>query len=599
MPSWKKARFQTKLIAAFLLLSCIPAMLIGTIAFRKSSDTLQSKTEQDLDVILTQLNASIERQINDFDRFSMLPYFLPEIFSFLNKPYVSKEKWGSAEISAQKTMVRLMSAYPSINSSIKGMMVYGMNGTVNGYRMSGDSNLNLDIDVTHEAWYMDAIAQEGAFVTTGIQEIRQFKGDSYKAIIGTRLIRDEDYKPLAVMAIFISPDFIPRIVGSLELRDVQVTVLDREGNVIYSSDSRLAEQVRLLKMEEARGRWETEVVIRDQSVTYMGNYIQNNYLGWKVIMGVNRDEMLQGSRTIRSFTIVVIVLLGFAAGIVSWLLARGLSKPVHRLIRSMREVEKGKFSVPDLHEREDEIGQLESSYSRMVHRLDDLVQSIEVKERQKRNAELYALRARIQPHFLYNTLNSIRMLAILQQNTQISKLLQSLSKLLHANMKFDSELIALSDEISLLRDYARLMDLRYTNVFHIEWSIPASVQQAAVPPMLLQPLLENAIFHGAKGLDRILTITVGAYRKQDGETLVLEIGNDGADFPEEAMALLDGDKVENDQDSKNIGLRNVRDRIQLRFGTAYGLKVEQLEGQTRMRVFLPYITITKEAGHDA
>ncbi|UUZ96547.1 histidine kinase [Paenibacillus sp. P25] len=132
---------------------------------------------------------------------------------------------------------------------------------------------------------------------------------------------------------------------------------------------------------------------------------------------------------------------------VSWSLARGLSKPIYRLIRSMREVEKGKFLVPLALEREDEIGQLESSYGRMVQRLDELVQSIEEKERQKRDAELYALRARIQPHFLYNTLNSIRMLAMLQQSTQIAKLIQSLNKPLQANMKLDRELVPLEDEI--------------------------------------------------------------------------------------------------------------------------------------------------------
>ncbi|UUZ85094.1 histidine kinase [Paenibacillus sp. P26] len=229
-------------------------------------------------------------------------------------------------------------------------------------------------------------------------------------------------------------------------------------------------------------------------------FLQSDYLGWKTYMGVNRDEMLQGSRSIRNFTVVIVIVLGFAVAAVSWSLARGLSKPIYRLIRSMREVEKGKFLVPLALEREDEIGQLESGYGRMVQRLDELVQSIEEKERQKRDAELYAARARIQPHFLYNTLNSIRMLAMLQQSTQIAKLIQSLNKPLQANMKLDRELVPLEDEIRPLKDYVSLMDLRYTNVFTVDWRIPEWVHRALVPPMLPRRCLKMRFFTARRDL---------------------------------------------------------------------------------------------------
>lgn len=586
MARWKNTRFRTKLFLFFILLSTIPSLFIGTTAYRKSAEMLENQTRQDLNVILGQVNTAIERQIGDFDRFTMLPYFLPDFFSFLNKPYVSEDQWGTAEIRAQATMARLMSAYPSINTSIKGLMIYGMNGAVNGYRMNGPSAINPDERVKESDWYREVLEQKGGFVTTGVEEIRQFKGDSFKAIIGSRLLRDENFDELAVIAIFISPDFIPKIVRSLELPGVQVTVLDRERRLVYASDPLLAEKLGTVGEGEAKGSWEQTIFLPDGERTYGGMFKKSDYLGWKIYMGVDRDEMLAGSRSIRNFTLVVVVGLVFAGAGVSWLLARSLSKPLYRLIRSMREVEKGKFSVPVSFEREDEIGRLESSYGRMVLRLDEMVHSIEEKERQKRHAELYALRARIQPHFLYNTLNSIRMLAILQQSPRIAKLIHSLNKLLHANMKLDSELVTMEEEIRLLRDYAELMDLRYTNVFEIEWNVEEAVLATAVPPMLLQPLLENAIFHGAKGLERKLSIAVSA--RLAGRSVAIEIRDDGIGFSKEAMAKLN-DRNEG-EGSSHIGLSNVRERIRLRFGDEFGLRVESGGGATSVVLFVPFKT---------
>ncbi|HTG67725.1 MAG TPA: sensor histidine kinase [Candidatus Udaeobacter sp.] len=592
MSYWKNIRFQTKLFALFILLSSIPTLLLGAVAYQKSSEMFQDQMEQDLNVILAQLNTSIERQISDFDRFTMLPYYLPDIFSFLNKPYVSSEQWGSEEIEAQRTMARLMSAYPSINSSINGLMIFGMNGSINGYRISGNPSINLKENVKGDKWYKEVIANQGGFVITGVKEVKQFKGDPFKAIIGSRLLMDEDYHPLAVMAIFISPNFIPKIVRSLELPTVQVTVLDRDRNLIYASDPKLAEQLGSTIKDQRKGSWEIQASPDRGGTKYSGVFLQSDYLGWKIYMGVNQDEMLKGSRSIRNFTIIIVVALFFLAAAVSWLLARGLSKPIYRLIRSMRAVEKGDFSIPAAQEREDEIGRLESSYGRMVYRMGELILSIEEKERQKRHAELYALRARIQPHFLYNTLNSIRMLAILQQSTQIAKLIQSLNKLLHANMKLDSELVSLEDEIRMLKDYTNLMDLRYTNVFEVEWKIPETVQNASVPPMLLQPILENAIFHGANGLERKLNIAVSASLTGDNRILIIEIRDDGAGF-RDGMLALQGDNEE-DANSSHIGLRNVRDRIRLRFGEEYGLSAKRDEGQTFVILKMPYKPMEKE-----
>ncbi len=585
MPGWKNSRFRTKLLVLFILLSSIPALAIGSIAYQRSSVAIHSQSEKDLNVILGQLSTSIERQIGDFDKFTMLPYYLPNQFQFLKSPFVSEEQWGTSEIEAQRTMARLMSAYPSINSSIGGLLVFGMNGTANGYRTSGTPTINSDYDIHNSTWYRDVLERQGGFVITGIQDITAFDGDPFRAIVGSRMLRDDDFQPLGVIAIFISPDFIPKLVRSLDLPDAQVAVKDRDGNVIYSSSPEIAAGAPPVGAEVDDGTWKTSVETDHGTIRYSGVYQESDYLGWGIYLGVDKDEMLRSSRSIRNDSITIVAVLVIIAIFLSWLLARNLSNPISGLIRSMREVEKGQFSVPSS-SREDEIGLLEKSYGKMVGRLEELIRSIEEKELQKRQAELYALRARIQPHFLYNTLNSIRMLAILQQSSQIAKLIQSLNILLQANMKLDSELVSLEEEIRLLREYAALMDLRYTNVFNLEWRVQADLLPSVIPPMLLQPILENAIFHGPRGIDRKLNITVAAFLDPDGKEAIIEIMDDGLGNGD--MEIFPPRRQLSEDSSEHIGLRNVQDRIRLRFGPSYGLVAYRRDNLTVIRLNLPY-----------
>ncbi|WP_339159088.1 histidine kinase [Paenibacillus sp. FSL W8-0186] len=590
---WKRLSYHHKLFIVLIIASSLPVLLLGTIAYKKSSETLMQQTEQDLQIIARQLITAIEKQVSDFDRFSILPYYMPEAFTIFNQPYVPQEEWGSAELNAQKQLIRLMSAYPSINKSIKGMVFYGMNESISGYRLSGSSTMNKNYDVTEEKWYQEALEKNGGFVVSGVHEVKQFEGEVFKAVTVSRLLLDEQMRPLAVIAIHISPDFIERIITSSQLRDTVVTVVDADNQLVYASDEQLAAHLLEHPLDSgADGTWIADSSLEQRNVKYSGVVRMNKYLGWTIYMGKNQTDILQGTSKIRQYTVVIATVLMFASAAVSWLLANGLAGPIRRLIRSMRNVETGRFEILEAPNRYDEIGQLHLSYVRMVKRLNELIHSIAEKERQKRKAELYALRVRIQPHFLYNTLNSIRMLAILQQSPQIAKLIHSLNRLLQSYLKLNDELMPLSREIELLQDYEKLMDLRYTNTFEVKWDIPDSLADAGIPAMLLQPVLENSIFHASRGLSRILMIIIRARLLEDGRTLCIEIMDDGTGITEEQIENLLQERREDD--CANIGINNVNDRIRLWFGREYGLTLRRLAPGTAVIVTIPYKPVRKE-----
>lgn len=597
MQRWNNLSYQSKLMLAFFLLGIIPSVVIGTMAYFKSVGTLEARVNEDLGVIAGQLNEAIQRQVEDVDRFSTFPYFTPEIFQILNQPYVPRDQWGYREIETQQQFAKLLVTYPSIFSTIQGLLFYSTKGNIYGYRVSDRSSINEAVSPVEEEWYQETLSRGGGVAISGLRVEKQFNSAPFTTITASRVLLNDDFTPAGVVAVDIRPDFMDKIVRSFQLKSMHVMVADEKGEMVYSTFTADSQQFLSAAAEQAalsgtaRGMI-TVPALGDGSAAATGVYAYSEYLGWTSYLLIDREELLGDANVIRNFTIVLVVIITAAAGILSLLLARNLARPIRSLISSMRDVERGLFVTPAAPPVKGEIGQLHLSYVTMVKRLDMLIQSIEEKERQKREAELYALRARIAPHFLYNTINSIRMLAVLQQSEGIARLLQSLNKLLHANMKLDSELVPFTAELELLRHYVRLMELRYTNRFRVEWKIGENTVRAMVPPMILQPLVENAIFHGSLHAGSgLLLIEVGAELNEEKTELRIWISDNGHGIEQETLDVLNGEAVPGaiGQSGESIGIANVRDRIRLRFGPPYTLKLESTPGDGTLAVlYLPF-----------
>lgn len=590
--------YQTKLLLAFFLLGMIPSVSIGATAYFKSVDTLERRANEDLGVIANQLNEAIGRQVEDVDRFSTFPYFTPEIFRILNEPYLPRDQWSYRDIEAQQQFAKLLMTYPSIFSTIQGLIFYSNTGNVYGYRVSDRSSINEEVSPRQEPWYVETQERKGGVRISGLRTERQFNGSPFSTITVSRQLLDNKFEPAGVVAIDISPGFIGQIVRSFRLNNMHVLVADENGKLIYSSSSTggerflqdVTDQAAKPGRKERPGRLITVPPAEGRTDAVTGVYSHSEYLGWTTYLLLDRSELLRDANVIRNFTVGILVLFAAASALTSLLLARGLARPIRQLIASMRNVERGVFQPPQRAKLTGELGQLQLSYGRMVRRLDSLIRSIEEKETQKKEAELYALRARITPHFLFNTLNSIRMLAVLQQSGHIAKLLQSLNKLIRANMKLERELVPLEAELDLLAHYVQLMELRYSGTFKVEWEIEPSAAGALVPPMILQPLLENAIFHGSFEISREMTVVVGAGRDADNGGLRLRVSDDGRGMDSGLMERLNSGHT-GDSAQEGIGLGNVRERIRLRFGPPYSLHVHSEPGNgTSVELYLPFLT---------
>lgn len=585
---------QTKMLAILSLLCLIPLIVLGFIAYYVSIGAMERKINEDFAVFAQQFNGAVEKELVDFDRFSSSPYFVPQVLDIFQKPYVPIDSWGMQQIRDQEAITKLLLSYPFMNKSIAGLAIYGMNGSIYGFSSLSGTSINYNYTPYEENWYKKTIARQGGLVISGVREEKQFFGQAFPVITVSRALLDVKYRPTAVVAIDIAPNFIEKLVRSQPFQNVEVIVVDDEGQLIYATNPQIYEGLKASEAKpqpaDASPKSRVSVHYRDRATgkTWLGIKGRSDYSNWSTTFLIDQVNLYADSNRIRQLTAAIIVVLLAAIAIISWLFTRSLTEPIRRLIRSMRKVEQGEFVVLEPAAREDEIGKLNQSYSRMVKRLQELVQAIEEKERQKQVAEVIALRARINPHFLYNTLNSIRMLAMIQGSAHLSTLIQSLSKLLQANMKLEKELVPLADEIDILKQYVLLMELRYTNQFAVDWRIPPSLERATVPSMLLQPLVENAIFHSIGDGDRKLRIGISAYVEDGSGDLLLVVEDNGSGMEPAQLQEIRRRLDDAGQREQSIGITNVHERIWLRFGKPYGLSIDSSPQRgTRITIRLP------------
>jgi len=301
--------------------------------------------------------------------------------------------------------------------------------------------------------------------------------------------------------------------------------------------------------------------------------------------------------------VACLILLVSAIGIVIYrLLYRTISVPVQQLQNQISSIAQGNFTRNTAIEWKHELGDIGRGINDMSEQIQELLDHVVKEEREKQDLEYKMLQSQVNPHFLYNTLNSIKWMASIQGADGIAEMTTSLSRLLKSISKGTKILVPLQEELSLLNDYFTIQKYRYggtiTMNLHVEED---AFLDASIVKFTLQPLVENAIFHGIepKGIAGHIDITI---RRQNDSNLMIEVLDDGVGMTEQQISQLFSKEPPEATDGKSeffreFGILNVHKRLQYEFGPSYGITVESKEGfYTKMILLLP-ITTGKEAEH--
>ena len=300
--------------------------------------------------------------------------------------------------------------------------------------------------------------------------------------------------------------------------------------------------------------------------------------GWKIVSCVRTARLTASYNQVTLASILVISLLFLLFYLFSRYFLGQIITPLHTVVEGMKEMEEGNLTVHVEPAGQSEIRTMIHSFNRMVRELKASIEENEQVQQKKHQAEVRALQSQINPHFLVNTLNSIRFMAQVSRFDGIRKMAEALIKILSCSFRGSISFYTVREELDVLDSYLYLMKIRYSDGFEVVYDIDETCLDCKVPRLILQPIVENSIVHGlAEKEDDIGHLTVRL--KASGDSLIFTVEDDGRGMTEEEIRQLLTHRERAEGDNTSIGVENVLSRLKLNFGSRYGIRMESQPGQ--------------------
>lgn len=364
-----------------------------------------------------------------------------------------------------------------------------------------------------------------------------------------------------------------------------VYIVDSRGNIISCSNSKLNgfEFFNMENLDRLFGdNAYTFTKMRGENILF--TRYQDAESGFTVLEEIPLAVLMEPIRRVRVAVILVAVLAIGAAAVYAGHFADRMTRPISKLCDFMLQVEEENLNQDCAVAGYTEINILSKGLNAMLGRMRDLLQGIKQKEQQKRKMELSFLQAQINPHFMYNTLFSIKCMVDMEKNAEASKMLVSFIQLLRSTLSNPDEFVTIRQEFHVLLQYIDIQKFRYDDGFQVVFECDEAAEEKKIPKLLIQPLLENAIFHGVefKKGEGLIVITA---RIQDEAVMITVEDNGLGIMPEILEKIHRGEQLGS---KTHVGIVNVKERIQLNFGENYGMRIESIQWKgTKIVLTLP------------
>ncbi len=361
---------------------------------------------------------------------------------------------------------------------------------------------------------------------------------------------------------------------------VRQAIFDKEGAVIYSSTKKF-------DYAGVFRDWEKpEIVVNSDNDTILSrNVLELPQQTWISVIEVKNQYLASAWRALRNTLILFFIVLLVVSAVCSIIFSRLFIKPIHHLRMLMKRAELGDLKAYWTARSTGEINDLGESYNQMLNRLEETIKQVKHEEALKKEAEIEALRYQLNPHFLYNTLNTIKWVAKIHKTPQISEVVSALVRLLQASLGKKGDFITIREEIGLIKDYMEIQSFRYGDQVKVHYDIEPVTLLCLVPRLILQPLVENALIHGIEPSSRDGVITIKTWIDRD--LLMCQVEDNGQGMPDHSPDET-GKKQGVKEKMSGIGLNHIREKIKLYYGPDYKMHIFSKEKQgTTVRLSLP------------
>lgn len=591
----------SKLLISYVIIGIICILLQGYMFFIISSNEISKNATNNMQELLKEKNKELDYELYKIEESCIMLNTNHELINELNNINTSNL---SSIFRADKNISKIID-YSFINcknidtiTMLTSYYLFGNNTLHINYKEYENSTMKKLVDKSDDkiTWIptFDLSKMFKQKYLEQIDHIYRYKFSSVM-VVDPVSVQDGIFKKLndnierPILIVNFSDYIFQKYLGDIIMYpDSFFIVLDDTGNIISKSKDKniTPNEVNYLLNKVNNKKFGSEIInFNNRSMILC--YKQSEVTGWISAVLISQDHLLASITSDFKTNLYYICLFMVLLSIVFALfVSKTITRPIKKLLWAITKTGQGNFNVQLSVHSNDEIGFLINKFNEMNKRIKNLIaDNYESKLRQK-EAEIKALNKQINPHFLYNTLNSINWLAIENNEKEISKMLMDLSNILQYSSKNMKDLETIENEIDFVVRYLNIMKVRFGDRFVVRYEIDKSISNIYVPKFFLQPIVENAILHGFSQINSGGILIISGYR-EDAD-IVFEIADNGKGVDNIVLKKIQESNI------KSTGIKNIDKRIKLLFGNDYGVSIESKENKGfKATIKIPLIKYTK------
>ena len=583
--NYKPGNIQTTIMIAFSIISALIILSMGIMMYWRFSDISEENIIENNQKLMEQTAESVENYLINMRQISDAAYY-----------YVIKENDLSGNIDEIHKGMNLL--YEANKDKLRSIAVYNKYGSL----MAAEpvSTQKEEPDVTKQEWFIQAMnrMENIHFSTPHVQNL--FDDGTYRyywVLSASRVVELTNGTESQTGVLLVDMDYsgISRMMEQINAsgNGQYYYLCDGNGNIIYHPH-----QVQLdngMQSESSVKAAASDEKIYDEYMEGVHRKVIVNsisYTGWKLVGVMPYSIFTTRMADIKQFVLVVSLLMAMMLELINQVVSVRISSPIMKLNNSVNKYEEGK--EPHIYiGGSEEIRHLGKSIQESYKQNLSLMKRVVWEQNERRKSELDVLQSQINPHFLYNTLDSITWMIEGEKNEEAAFMITQLAKLFRISLSKGHTIISIRDELQHAQSYMNIQKIRYKNKFEVVFDIDPEILDHCVVKLVLQPILENAINYGIREMDGCGIINVCG--KKDDDRIILSVSDNGMGIPDDEIGFLLKDTNRIRKRGSGVGLVNVNNRIKILFGGQYGLYIEsELDEGTTVYINIPAIEYTEE-----
>ncbi|RKL67061.1 sensor histidine kinase [Salipaludibacillus neizhouensis] len=595
---WNKLKnysLRTKLILTYVLLTLIPLLFLAAIAHTHYAKSIELQVAEYIPSILNQANRNIDSQISEIEKMPELVTSSSAISAIL----------GETQYKNQSSLLRdrfqvnnyLSRTYlQGINPAILAVFIHSNDRIFSSARVSYEGELQYEDFVPYgESYDLRSEVKKLPSYSTPIT----FEEDIPFILVMKEIVDVDNRKNLGTMSLAIDISFIDEILLGLE-DNAEIWIMNDMNQIIYHQTEKDKIGSKYKGINEIPIENGTFKLTNDHD-DYLLSVSKSENTGWTLVHQIESNYLTDRTNVVSNIILVALITLALVSIGISFILAWSVTKPIHRLRRTMNAVEQGDLNAGINIDTKDEVGMLSNSFNSMIEKIRELIRINYFTTIKQKEAELYALQSQINPHFLYNTLESLTMAVEENDNETAVDMISLLGKMLRYSLQNKEESVAIDKEVEHVKDYLTIQKFRYED--RLDFEIVENIHSGnyTTPKFILQPIAENAVKYALRNKHRA-AISITVSDESTSDDIIFTIIDNGPGMSRQQLTSLQQTLYEDDpmiKKDEKFGLVNVHGRIVMLYGANYGIAIQsELGSGTAVVLRIPKKEYRIEDGGD-